>query len=200
MEARMRNDGLNDAVFRSYKKVSALSHWTANPPPLPPSPSQRHRQMSAHDQAAAAILAQVALAADGAILGLALAYVAVRSFIRLSSTSTALRQIDQSPSFRVSDLRSLLSPSSDDESDQSTSSDGLLVVVRGTVEAKSAIDGNWKSLRPNVLVSHESGEKGVILQRTQTVCLKFSYLYFRLVGKRKEQKKMGILISAGKYL
>ncbi|RVW52194.1 E3 ubiquitin-protein ligase SPL2 [Vitis vinifera] len=137
--------------------------------------------MSAHDQAAAAILAQVALAADGAILGLALAYVAVRSFIRLSSTSSALRQIDQSPSFRVSDLRSLLSPSSDDESDQSTSSDGLLVVVRGTVEAKSAIDGNWKSLRPNVLVSHESGEKGVILQRTQTVCLKFSYLYFRLV-------------------
>lgn len=124
--------------------------------------------MSAHDQAAAAILAQVALAADGAILGLALAYVAVRSFIRLSSTSSALRQIDQSPSFRVSDLRSLLSPSSDDESDQPTSSDGLLVVVRGTVEAKSAIDGNWKSLRPNVLVSHESGEKGVILQRTQT--------------------------------
>lgn len=48
------------------------------------------------------------------------------------------------------------------------------------MEAKSAIDGTWKSLRPNnnsVLVAHESGDKGVIVQRTQTVCINgFSYL------------------------
>ncbi|KAK9281647.1 hypothetical protein L1049_004550 [Liquidambar formosana] len=120
--------------------------------------------MSSREQAAAAILAQVALAADGAVLGLALAYIAVRSFLKFASTSSALRKIDDAPSVRVSDLRSLLSSSTD----EAEPSDGKLVIVRGNVDMKSAVDGNWKSLRPNVLVSHESGEKGVVLQRTQT--------------------------------
>lgn len=119
--------------------------------------------MSVHEQAAAAVLSQLALAADGAVLGLALAYVAVRSIIKFTSTSSALRKISSAPSVRVSDLRSVLSDDSD------CSDEGKIVVVRGVVEAKSAVDGNWKGLRPpNVVVSHESGEKGVILQRTQT--------------------------------
>ncbi|XP_057977787.1 E3 ubiquitin-protein ligase SPL2 [Malania oleifera] len=122
--------------------------------------------MSAHDQAAAAILAQIALAADGAVLGLALAYVAVRSILKFTFTSSALRQISKAPSLRVADLRTLLDCS--EPHDSSNQSDGKLVVVRGVVEAKSAVDGNWKGFRPNVLVSHESGEKGVVLQTTQT--------------------------------
>ena len=48
-------------------------------------------------------------------------------------------------------------------------------------EAKSAVDGNWKSLRPNVLVSHESGDRAVIIQRTQSVCALFPCLSFSLV-------------------
>lgn len=112
------------------------------------------------DQAAAAVLSQIALAADGAVLGLTLAYVAVRSILKYSSSSSALRKIHDAPSVRVSDLRSLLS----------TSDDGKIIVVRGSVEAKSVVEGNWKSLRPsNALVSPESGEKGVVLLRTQTV-------------------------------
>uniref|UniRef100_A0A5B7BGP3 RING-type E3 ubiquitin transferase n=1 Tax=Davidia involucrata TaxID=16924 RepID=A0A5B7BGP3_DAVIN len=124
--------------------------------------------MSVHEQAVAAVLSQVALAADGAVLGLALAYVAVRSFIKFTTTSSALKKIQHAPSLGVSDLRSVL-PSSGctDTSDQSDG--GNIVIVRGIVEAKSAVDGNWKSLRiPNILVSHESGMKGVVLQRTQT--------------------------------
>lgn len=116
--------------------------------------------MSVHEQAAvAAALSQVALAADGAVLGLALAYVAVRSFLKFTATTSALRNINSAPSLGVSDLRCALSDGSDE---------GKLVVVRGVVEAKSAVDRNWKGLRPpNVVVSHESGEKGVVLQRTQ---------------------------------
>ncbi|KAI8544691.1 hypothetical protein RHMOL_Rhmol08G0315300 [Rhododendron molle] len=121
--------------------------------------------MSIHEQTAAAILAQGALAADGVFLGLALAYVAVRSIIKFTDASSALRKVKDSPSVRVSDLRSVLSSS--DGSD-SSSEEGKLVIVRGFVEAKSAVDGNWKHLRPNVLFSHESGDRGVIIQRTQT--------------------------------
>lgn len=116
--------------------------------------------MSAGDQAAAAILTQVALAADGAVLGVALAYVAVRSFIKFAATSSALRRICDAPSVRVSDLRSLISDDDDAGGER-------LVVVRGTVESKSAVNGSWKSLWNDVLVSHDSGERAVVIQRSQ---------------------------------
>ncbi|KAM7480614.1 hypothetical protein LguiA_028827 [Lonicera macranthoides] len=124
--------------------------------------------MSVHDQAAAAVISQVALAADGAVLGLALAYVAVRSIIKFTSASSSLRKISDAPSLPVSDLRRLLEDHANDVSSQSEGG-GRIVIVSGTVDSKSVVDGNWKSLRPNnVLTSHESGERGVILQRTQT--------------------------------
>nr|DAD48303.1 TPA_asm: hypothetical protein HUJ06_018240 [Nelumbo nucifera] len=128
--------------------------------------------MSSHDRAAAAALANVALAADGAVIGLVLAYVAVQSWLKFNNTSSALQKIRGAPTVRVADLRSLLS-SSDDNSirniaNESGPTEGKLVIVRGLIEAKSAVDGNWRSLRPNALISHESGERAVVLQRTQT--------------------------------
>ncbi|KAJ0861679.1 putative E3 Ubiquitin ligase, GIDE-type [Helianthus annuus] len=122
--------------------------------------------MSVHDQAAVAVLSQVALAADGAVLGLALSYIAVRSVIKYKTTSFALNKVKKAPSVSVSDLRSVLSNSSEHDADTSSSSDEKLVIVRGVVETKSAVNGNWK--KQNILVSHESNEKAVILQRTQT--------------------------------
>ncbi|XP_059285520.1 E3 ubiquitin-protein ligase SPL2 isoform X1 [Lycium ferocissimum] len=117
--------------------------------------------MSIQDQAA--VLSQIAMAADGALVGLALAYVAVRSILKFKANSSSLHKIENAPSLSVSDLRSLLS------SDTSSQSDGgKVVIVRGIVEAKSAVEGNWKSLRANVVSAHNSDEKGVILQRTQT--------------------------------
>ncbi|XP_043718825.1 E3 ubiquitin-protein ligase SPL2-like [Telopea speciosissima] len=131
--------------------------------------------MSSHDRAAAAVLAQVALAADGAVIGLVLAYVAIQSFIKFGSTSSALRKIRRAPAVRVSDLRILLSSPDDNTNNNNTSNDdtseatdGKLLVVSGLVEVKSAVDGNWRNFRPNVLVSNETGERGVVLQRTQT--------------------------------
>lgn len=122
--------------------------------------------MSVHDQAAVAVLSQVALAADGAVLGLALAYIAVRSVLKFKTTSSALNKVKKAPSVSVSDLRSVLSHSSDQDTETSTCADEKLVIVRGVVETKSVVNGNWK--KQNVLVSHESNEKAVILQRTQT--------------------------------
>lgn len=122
--------------------------------------------MSVHDQAAVAVLSQVALAADGAVLGLALAYIAVRSVLKFKTTSSALNKVKGAPSVSVSDLRSVLSNPSDQDTNTTTSGDEKLVIIRGVVETKSIVNGNWK--KQNVLVSHESNEKAVILQRTQT--------------------------------
>ncbi|KAF2300965.1 hypothetical protein GH714_018660 [Hevea brasiliensis] len=128
--------------------------------------------MSSHEQALASLVFQLALSFDGAILGLALAYAAVRSFLKFTSNSKALHKIRKAPALRVSDLRSVLDhPQPSDESlNQNLDQDQnhKLVIVRGQVEAKSTVDGNWKSLRSNALVAHESGDKAVIIQRTQT--------------------------------
>ncbi|KAF2323622.1 hypothetical protein GH714_036362 [Hevea brasiliensis] len=125
--------------------------------------------MSSHEQALASLVSQLALSFDGAILGVALAYAAVRSFLKFTSNSKALRKIRKAPTLRVSDLRSILDlpQPSDENQNQNLDQDQnqKLVIVRGQVEAKSAIDGNWRS---NVLVAHESGDKAVIVQRIQT--------------------------------
>ncbi|KAE7999046.1 hypothetical protein FH972_003530 [Carpinus fangiana] len=123
--------------------------------------------MSSHEQALVSLLSQLALSLDGAVLGVALAYAAARSVLKFTATSSALRKIRMAPSLEVSDLRSIL-PVEDSSSGLSQQSDQMIVVVRGTVEAKSAVDLNWKSFKPNVLVSQESGDKAVIVQRTQT--------------------------------
>ncbi|KAM3699308.1 hypothetical protein ACB094_05G016000 [Castanea mollissima] len=131
--------------------------------------------MSSPEQALASLLSQLALSFDGAVLGIALAYAAVRSLLKFSATSSSLNKILKAPSVvHVSDLRSILAVHDDrDSSSSSQPSDHhhqKLVVLRGTVEAKSAVDSSWKTFKPIVLLSQESGDKAVIVQRTQT-CL-----------------------------
>ncbi|KAG4937895.1 hypothetical protein JHK82_045705 [Glycine max] len=118
--------------------------------------------MSHQEQAVLSLLSKLALSFDGAVLGVALAFAAVRTLFKFTATSASLRKLRRAPSISVSDLRSLLAePPSDADA-------GEIVIIRGTVDAKSAVDGTWKTLKPGVLVSRESGDKGVILQRTQT--------------------------------
>lgn len=111
------------------------------------------------------LLSQLALSLDGAVLGFALAYAAVRTLFKFTATYSALHKLRHAPSLSVSDLRSLLADTPASDAD---SADGRIVIVRGTVDAKSTVDGTWKTLRPAVLVSRESGDRGVVLQRTQT--------------------------------
>ncbi|XP_012574098.1 E3 ubiquitin-protein ligase SPL2 isoform X2 [Cicer arietinum] len=122
--------------------------------------------MSSQEQALASLISQLALSFDGAVLGLTVACIAVRSIRRFFTTSAAIRKINRAPSLSVSDLRSILD---ENDSDGDGNSDyGKVVIVRGTVDAKSSVDGSWKTLWPGVLVSRDSGDKGVIIQRTQT--------------------------------
>lgn len=133
--------------------------------------------MSSQDQTAA-LLMSVVFSFDGAVLGVALAYTAVRSVLRFRSNSSALHKLREAPSSGISDLRSILpqedsvdSSSSSGSPSQPPSFEGKLVIVRGIVEAKASVDANWNILKPNLLISQESGDKAVILQRTQTVCI-----------------------------
>ena len=106
-------------------------------------------------------LVSEALSFNGPIVGVALAYAAVRTLQTFSSYSSALRMIRNTPSVKVSDLRSILA------FDQVDQSDAKLVFVRGTVEAKSGV------LPPQ-------GTKAVLVQRSQLVgfvCLYYS-IYF----------------------
>ncbi|KAJ6805398.1 E3 ubiquitin-protein ligase SPL2-like [Iris pallida] len=110
--------------------------------------------MSSRDEAAAAAIVSVAATWDGALVGVALAVFAASAWAKYFSTSASLRRIAAAPSPRISDLRSLLPPK---ESDSHEDRDGPLVVVRGAVSALKA-----------QIVSQSSGERGVIVQRTQT--------------------------------
>ncbi|GAV82709.1 GIDE domain-containing protein/zf-C3HC4_3 domain-containing protein [Cephalotus follicularis] len=127
--------------------------------------------MPTHEQALASLVSQLALSFDGAVLGVALAYAAVRSLLKFRASSSALRKIRRAPQLSVPDLRALLNynqsqtshPNHHEQQQQEE-----IVIVHGIVDAKSAVDSNWKSFRPHVLVAQESGDKAVILQRTQT--------------------------------
>lgn len=125
--------------------------------------------MSSHELDLASLLYQLALSFDGAVLGVALAYTAVRTFLDFRYTSNALCKVRSAPPLKVSDLRALLDENRTQSPDLEQNSP--LVIVRGQVEPKSVVDGkNWKNLtHSGVLVSHESGDKAVIIQRTQTV-------------------------------
>lgn len=125
--------------------------------------------MSSPERAIVSLLSDIAFSFDGAILGLTLAFSAVRSVIKYSSSSAALNKIKEAPEVSVSDLRSLL-PANEDQygtpDHGNNSHDRRIVVVRGTVRPKISGDGSQKN---NVLISPETGDKALIIQRTQTV-------------------------------
>ncbi|XP_073018237.1 E3 ubiquitin-protein ligase SPL2-like isoform X2 [Primulina eburnea] len=134
--------------------------------------------MSAHDRVVATVLAQLSLTADCAFLGVGLVYVAFRSIRKFLLTSSAIHKIRQLPYSQISDLRSLCSDdkfsvnySQNSENHSNSEEGGNIVIVRGIVEAQSAVKGQWTNLRGyanDVIVSRESGEKGVVLEQTQT--------------------------------
>ncbi|KAL8139784.1 hypothetical protein V2J09_005805 [Rumex salicifolius] len=127
--------------------------------------------MSANHQMTVALMLQLAKAADGAFLGVGLAYVAVRTIIHCFRSSSALKKVRDAPSVSVSDLRSILSSLSEESSDESGNGGGIgavggemLVIVRGTVDAKSAVEGGWA----NVRLSSNGGQNAVIVQKVQS--------------------------------
>lgn len=133
--------------------------------------------MSSHDRDFASLLYQIAVSFDGAVLGAALAYAAVRTFLGFRYTSKALRKIRTASPVKVSGLPDLLKSQQSDQEQENH-----VVIVRGNVEVKSALDGkNWKNFANSngALVSQESGDKAVVIQRTQTVRSYFLIIFSR---------------------
>ncbi|XP_068343982.1 E3 ubiquitin-protein ligase SPL2-like [Pyrus communis] len=92
------------------------------------------------------LASELAPSFNSRFVGFSLASIAVLILHKFSSYSSALRKIRSAPSVKVSKLRSVLA------SDKSYQSDAKLVVVRGTVEAKSTFDGKWNNFKSGVLV------------------------------------------------
>ncbi|CAF2056005.1 hypothetical protein HID58_070185 [Brassica napus] len=123
--------------------------------------------MSSPDRSAVfPLLIDIALSFDGAILGVTLALGAVRAAFKYASTSAALKKIKDAPEVSVSDLRSLIR-ASDDQSETSDDQERI-VVVRGTVKAKVTGGEGSNKKKNNVLTSQETGDKALIIHRSQT--------------------------------
>lgn len=129
--------------------------------------------MGSHEEELCAALTRIALAGDGVVLGLGMALVAIRTWLRFYSHSRALKKLEDTPASRISDLRSLVVEDTQVNSglERSPSKRGeLLVIIRGKVDTKAAVDSQWRRKDNELLTSHSAGEKAVIVERTQT-CL-----------------------------
>ncbi|CAN8321864.1 unnamed protein product [Cochlearia groenlandica] len=132
--------------------------------------------MSSSERAVLNLLFDFALSCDGAILGLTLAFGAVRAAIKYASTSAALNKIKDAHEVSVSDLRSLI-PSSTSDQGNGGDDNQRIFVVRGTVKPKFSGEGSQ-------LTSPETGEKALIIHRTQTYMYSGWKTLFRISNGR----------------
>ncbi|KAM1464132.1 hypothetical protein ACFXTO_043837 [Malus domestica] len=95
-----------------------------------------------------------------AVLAVSLACAIVHPVFNFTFTSSSISKLCDAPAIKVSNLRSILPL---DQSDK-------LVVVRGTVEAKFAVDSTWTSLKSGVLISKETNHRAVVVDNTK-MCL-----------------------------
>ncbi|KAM7254565.1 hypothetical protein ACFE04_003945 [Oxalis oulophora] len=163
--------------------------------------------MSSHEQALASAISRLALSYDGAFIGVALLYTAVKSIIKYRISSSALNKIKSAPTVHVSDLRDLLK--SDQTHQQEAVGPGSrdVLIVYGTIEPKSAVDSSWQALnRPHVLLAQESADKAVVVQRTQTGFFGWTSDLRALFGRSwKQQESISfrtvpfILVEASKW-
>ncbi|KAL2650526.1 hypothetical protein R1flu_018654 [Riccia fluitans] len=155
--------------------------------------------MSHYDDELRAIITRLALAGDGLVMGLGMAVLAVRTWLKFRSHSRALKQIRETPVTSIADLRSLILRDNDKSSSENQESipgpryptisskdlstkirktggkpsaqeKAKLVIVRGRVYTTAAVDSGGRSTDIDALITENGNEKGVYLERTQT-CL-----------------------------
>ncbi|BFI05887.1 E3 ubiquitin-protein ligase MUL1 [Marchantia polymorpha subsp. ruderalis] len=153
--------------------------------------------MSHHDEELCAVITRMALAGDGVVLGLGMAVLAVRTWLKFRSHSKALKQVQETPLTRIADLRSLILQKDDKGSietpdfvsgsrtstvsrkDVSTiiakpvvksvaHADSKLVIVRGRVYTTANVESSGKGTDSDSLVTQNGHERGVYLEKTQT--------------------------------
>ncbi|GLJ12588.1 hypothetical protein SUGI_0194080 [Cryptomeria japonica] len=114
--------------------------------------------MASHEQEISQAITRIALAGDGAVLGLGLAVIAIRTWLKYNSNSKALAKVQATPVSRIRDLRMLLS---DDKGTEQ------LVMVRGEVQPTAFAEATHGE---GVLTTPNSGDEAVIFLKSQT-CL-----------------------------
>lgn len=112
--------------------------------------------MASSEEEICAALTRMALAGDGVVVGVGIAVLAIRTWLRFYLHSRALHQLNHTSVSRIADLRDLISKDP---------SRKPVVIARGKVDTKSATGCT------DILIAHNAAEKAVIVQRTQTVCL-----------------------------
>eukprot|EP01018_Ginkgo_biloba_P007931 Gb_38210 [translate_table: standard] len=128
--------------------------------------------MASHDQEISQAITRIALAGDGAVLGLGLAVVAIRTWFKFHTHSKALNKIQQTPVSHIPDLRSLVPEQDGDKGNRTGDHEQSesLVIVRGKVQTKAFAESHGRNQNDGVLTAHNAGDKAVILEKTQT-CL-----------------------------
>lgn len=111
--------------------------------------------MASSEEEICAALTRMALAGDGVVVGVGIAVLAIRTWLRFYLHSRALHQLNHTSVSRIADLRDLISKDP---------SRKPVVIARGKVDTKSATGCT------DILIAHNAAEKAVIVQRTQT-CL-----------------------------
>ena len=130
--------------------------------------------MASHDREISQAITRIALAGDGVVLGLGLAVIAVRTWFKFHSHSKALQSIQHTPVSHIADLRSLLPPPQEYGGDSGNQTHDPaqaqpLVIVRGKVQPTTSVESSGKNEGEGVLMTHNSGDKAVIFEKTQTV-------------------------------
>lgn len=130
--------------------------------------------MASHDREISQAITRIALAGDGAVLGIGLAAIAVRTWFKFQSHSKALQSIQHTPVSHIADLRSLLPPPLEHGGDsENRTCDPQqaepLVIVRGRVQPTAFVESGGRNEGEGVLMTHNSGDKAVIFEKTQTV-------------------------------
>jgi hypothetical protein len=155
--------------------------------------------MSHHDEELCALLAKMALAGDGVVLGMGLGVLAIRTWLKFRSHTMALKQVQETPVTRIADLRSLVQEKEDNDKPWDSSKkvsvtlprhlpffseevvaakpsprldskqEARLVIVRGRVYPTTTVQLTETNGELDAVVAQHGKEKGVFLERTQTV-------------------------------
>ncbi|EFJ29866.1 hypothetical protein SELMODRAFT_91152 [Selaginella moellendorffii] len=115
--------------------------------------------MASHDEEICAALTRLAMAGDGIVLGLGMAALALRTWLKFGSHTRALKQVEGTAQVEIHDLRSLVESG---EKEPSSDSSPPLVIVRGRVALPP------KTSSEEVLLARNQTDLAVFVERTQT--------------------------------
>lgn len=144
--------------------------------------------MTSHDEELCAALTRMALAGDGVVLGIGMAVLAVRTWVKFRTHSKAFKQVQETPATSIADLRTLALDQADaavaeatkvhpaskrsgffgDHTKRVAAREQSLVIVRGRVQTKASVESG-KAEDTDALVAQSVTDKAVFLERTQTV-------------------------------